>query len=102
MTVLPALTSCSTDRLPAGSLMIKLCGDNRRHTGQRQFNRLSRFDNQMVRVIRVAIESDRGSLDPVCCHRDHEGGPDEGVLRLKPRRQVRATVQEFLALDVAT
>ena len=81
----------------------EVVGDNRGHTRQCQLDRLSPFDDQVVRLIRVAIENDGSTLDTIGGHRHDEWRTRmREVLRPKPRRQVRATVQEFLALDVAT
>src|SRR5690348_1686563 len=50
----------------------EVVGDNRGHTRQRQLDRLSPFDDQVVRLIRVAIENDGCSLDAIGGHRHDE------------------------------
>jgi len=74
---------CNGDRLAGTDILFngesscwvlddEIVWDKRRHTGECQFNRLSSFDDQMVWGIRIAIECDRGSLHPICRHRDHD------------------------------
>src|SRR5262249_29332850 len=43
-----------------------------RHARQRQFDRLSSFDDQMTRLIRITIERDAGTLDAIGPNRHHK------------------------------
>ena len=72
VTVLPALTSCSTDSwLPAESLMIKLCGVNVVTLVSVSSTGFPASTIKWFGVIGVAIKRDRGSLHPVCRHWDY-------------------------------
>ena len=96
VTVLPALTSCSTDRLPAGSLMIKLCGIIVVTLVSVSSTGFPASTIKWFGAIRVAIERDRGSLHPVCCHRDHheEGRTERVPLHERLSRRPMSTTRQ--------